>query len=135
MRVGCSGYTHAHALWWWLWISPVAWRLPVVATVVAGGRVWWQGMHDEYWTVHVDKNNTEHYDYSGLLCEFMAAVCGAYVGGGVHLECFLLTCVRMVCARACVHAYVCVCVRVCGAFVRVRVCVRVCVVRANVCVC
>ena len=27
-----------------------------------------QGMHDEYWTKHVDKQNTEHYDYSGLLC-------------------------------------------------------------------
>ena len=24
-------------------------------------------MHDEYWHAHVDKNNTGHYDYSGLL--------------------------------------------------------------------
>ena len=23
--------------------------------------------HDEYWHLHVDKNNTAHYDYSGLL--------------------------------------------------------------------
>lgn len=24
-------------------------------------------IHDEYWHPHVDKNNTEHYDYSGLV--------------------------------------------------------------------
>ena len=26
-----------------------------------------KGMHDVYWMEHVDKNNTQHYDYSGLL--------------------------------------------------------------------
>ncbi|CAM9304941.1 unnamed protein product [Ectocarpus sp. 12 AP-2014] len=33
------------------------------------GREGWQpeSAHDEYWHLHVDKNNTPHYDYSGLL--------------------------------------------------------------------
>lgn len=34
-------------------------------------------MHDEYWTKHVDKRNTEHYDYSGLLCACQAYSCGS----------------------------------------------------------
>jgi len=37
--------------------------------VVAGTGAAWQPstMHDEYWHPHVDKNNTAHYDYSGLV--------------------------------------------------------------------
>ncbi|CAM9449867.1 unnamed protein product, partial [Choristocarpus tenellus] len=41
---------------------------PTFITRIQGRQEWRpQSMHDEYWHVHVDKNNTEHYDYSGLL--------------------------------------------------------------------
>ncbi|CAM9257138.1 unnamed protein product [Discosporangium mesarthrocarpum] len=41
---------------------------PTFITRIQGSKGWRADtMHDEYWHVHVDKNNTQHYDYSGLL--------------------------------------------------------------------
>jgi hypothetical protein len=42
---------------------------PTFVTREVGNISHWQphSMHDEYWHPHVDKNNTAHYDYSGLL--------------------------------------------------------------------
>ncbi|ETV71421.1 hypothetical protein H257_13305 [Aphanomyces astaci] len=41
---------------------------PTFLTRLIGNASWVpQEMHDEYWHAHVDKNNTRHYDYSGLL--------------------------------------------------------------------
>jgi hypothetical protein len=35
---------------------------------IGDGGVWKPAtMHDEYWHVHADKNNTQHYDFSGLI--------------------------------------------------------------------
>ncbi|CAN0233318.1 unnamed protein product [Ascophyllum nodosum] len=41
---------------------------PTFITRIQGRSGWLPSSpHDEYWHVHVDKNNTPHYDYSGLL--------------------------------------------------------------------
>lgn len=41
---------------------------PTFITRLKGDADWSpKSMHDEYWHMHVDKNNTQHYDYSGLL--------------------------------------------------------------------
>ena len=41
---------------------------PTFITRLVGSHEWQpQGIHDEYWHVHVDRNNTPHYHYSGLL--------------------------------------------------------------------
>ena len=42
---------------------------PTFVTREVGNESHWRpkSMHDEYWHPHVDKNNTAHYDYSGLL--------------------------------------------------------------------
>lgn len=41
---------------------------PTFITRLVGNESWSPAtMHDQYWMTHVDKNNTEHYDYSGLL--------------------------------------------------------------------
>ena len=42
---------------------------PTFITRLVGNETGWsrQDIHDEYWHPHVDKNNTGHYDYSGLL--------------------------------------------------------------------
>ena len=39
-------------------------------------------MHDEYWHPHVDKNNTEHYDYSGLI--YLSTYGTDFQGGQLH---------------------------------------------------
>jgi len=36
-------------------------------------------MHDVYWMEHVDKNNTAHYDYSGLL--YLTTIDDDFTGG------------------------------------------------------
>ncbi|RLN60516.1 hypothetical protein BBJ28_00008710 [Nothophytophthora sp. Chile5] len=41
---------------------------PTFITRLVGNESWTPTeIHDEYWHPHVDKDNTEHYDYSGLL--------------------------------------------------------------------
>ncbi|CAM9723080.1 unnamed protein product [Chrysoparadoxa australica] len=41
---------------------------PTFITRIVGNQQWMpKTIHDEYWHHHVDKNNTSHYDYSGLL--------------------------------------------------------------------
>jgi hypothetical protein len=41
---------------------------PTFITRIVGNEGWApQDVHDEYWHQHVDKDNTENYDYSGLL--------------------------------------------------------------------
>jgi len=41
---------------------------PTFITRLVGNPDWNpQEIHDEYWHPHVDKQNTEHYDYSGLV--------------------------------------------------------------------
>jgi hypothetical protein len=51
------------------------------------GRSSWepQGIHDEYWHVHADMNNTAHYQYSGLL--YMSTY-GKDFTGGMNIFCF-----------------------------------------------
>ena len=46
------------------------------------GNPHWQPttMHDEYWHPHVDKNNTDHYDYSGLI--YLSTYGVDFHGGG-----------------------------------------------------
>lgn len=39
-------------------------------------------MHDEYWHPHVDKNNTSHYDYSGLI--YLSTQGVDFTGGSLH---------------------------------------------------
>ena len=47
--------------------SPV-FTAPTFITRIKYDETWKpKGMHDVYWMPHVDKNNTGHYDYSGLL--------------------------------------------------------------------
>jgi len=38
--------------------------------------------HDEYWHPHVDKNNTVHYDYSGLV--YLSTGEEDFEGGDLH---------------------------------------------------
>ena len=51
-------------------------------------------MHDEYWHPHVDKNNTDHYDYSGLVYlstageDFEGGNLEFYKGGGLDCRAF-----------------------------------------------
>ena len=48
------------------------------------GRPSWQAqeIHDEYWHVHADMNNTKHYHYSGLL--YMSTYNEDFTGGRLH---------------------------------------------------
>ncbi|RLO02800.1 hypothetical protein DYB28_006534, partial [Aphanomyces astaci] len=49
-------------------LSTLYFTAPTFLTRLIGNASWVpQEMHDEYWHAHVDKNNTRHYDYSGLL--------------------------------------------------------------------
>ena len=49
-------------------IDEVYFTAPTFITHIQGNKDWQpQGIHDEYWHLHVDNNNTEHYHYSGLL--------------------------------------------------------------------
>ena len=48
--------------------SELFFTAPTFITRLVGNASWAPaGIHDEYWHPHVDKNNTGHYDYSGLL--------------------------------------------------------------------
>lgn len=48
------------------------------------GRPSWQPkeIHDEYWHVHADMNNTKHYHYSGLL--YLSTYNVDFIGGRLH---------------------------------------------------
>ena len=49
-------------------LSQVFLTAPTFLTRLVGNSTWKpQDMHDEYWHPHVDKDNTRHYDYSGLV--------------------------------------------------------------------
>ena len=49
-------------------ITKLFFTAPTFITREIGDKSWKPStMHDEYWHPHVDKNNTEHYDYSGLI--------------------------------------------------------------------
>ena len=49
-------------------VSDLHFTAPTFITREVGDESWRPTtMHDEYWHPHVDKNNTEHYDYSGLV--------------------------------------------------------------------
>ena len=52
-----------------------------ITRTLGGGERGWAPTepHDEYWHVHVDKNNTAHYDYSGLL--YLATLSDDFDGG------------------------------------------------------
>ena len=39
------------------------------------------GIHDEYWHTHIDRNNTPHYHYSGLL--YMSTYEKDFTGGSL----------------------------------------------------
>ncbi|KAJ8611933.1 hypothetical protein CTAYLR_004358 [Chrysophaeum taylorii] len=48
---------------------PLVFTAPTFVARLSGQNASWEPMepHDEYWHPHVDKQNTHHYDYSGLL--------------------------------------------------------------------
>jgi hypothetical protein len=49
-------------------LSRLYFTAPTFITRLVGNPAWKpQEMHDEYWHPHVDKENTAHYDYSGLV--------------------------------------------------------------------
>ena len=49
-------------------LSDLYFTTPTFITRLDGNESWQpEGIHDEYWHVHADRNNTEHYHYSGLL--------------------------------------------------------------------
>ncbi|KAI9905540.1 hypothetical protein PsorP6_013467 [Peronosclerospora sorghi] len=53
---------------------------PTFITRLIGNESWTPAeIHDEYWHPHVDKENTEHYDYSGLL--YLADYNEEFTGG------------------------------------------------------
>ena len=58
---------------------------PTFFTRAVGGHPHWQPtiLQDEYWHLHSDKNNTDHYDYSGLI---YLSTYGLHFHGGGHLE-------------------------------------------------
>jgi hypothetical protein len=49
-------------------LSELFFTAPTFVTRIIGSEEWQpRGIHDEYWHDHVDKANTPHYDFSGLL--------------------------------------------------------------------
>nr|CCA14863.1 conserved hypothetical protein [Albugo laibachii Nc14] len=53
---------------------------PTFITRIIGNASWTpREMHDEYWHLHVDKNNTPHYDYSALL--YLSDYAEEFTGG------------------------------------------------------
>lgn len=49
-------------------IGQLYFTAPTFITRIVGNATWSpKDMHDEYWHAHVDKSNTAHYDYSGLV--------------------------------------------------------------------
>ncbi|KAF1794166.1 Prolyl 4-hydroxylase, alpha subunit [Phytophthora cactorum] len=53
---------------------------PTFMTRLIGNESWTPSeIHDEYWHPHVDKENTKHYDYSGLL--YLADYAEEFTGG------------------------------------------------------
>ena len=49
-------------------LSRLYFTAPTFITRLVGNPQWQpQEIHDEYWHPHVDKQNTDHYDYSGLV--------------------------------------------------------------------
>ncbi|KAJ1459721.1 hypothetical protein M885DRAFT_478971 [Pelagophyceae sp. CCMP2097] len=49
--------------------KPLYFTAPTFITRLSGENSSWapESPHDEYWQAHVDRDNTEHYEYSGLL--------------------------------------------------------------------
>ncbi|GLE11351.1 hypothetical protein PINS_up023731 [Pythium insidiosum] len=53
---------------------------PTFITRIVGNASWEPAeIHDEYWHPHVDKDNTQHYDYSGLL--YLSDYADEFTGG------------------------------------------------------
>ena len=61
-------------------IQDVYFTAPTFITHIRGAEDWEpQSIHDEYWHLHVDNNNTEHYHYSGLL--YLSTINKDFTGG------------------------------------------------------
>jgi len=61
-------------------IQDVFFTAPTFITHIRGTADWEpQSIHDEYWHLHVDNNNTEHYHYSGLL--YLSTINKDFTGG------------------------------------------------------
>ena len=61
-------------------IQDVYFTAPTFITHIKGTADWEpQSIHDEYWHLHVDNNNTEHYHYSGLL--YLSTINKDFTGG------------------------------------------------------
>ncbi|KAF0701608.1 Aste57867_7956 [Aphanomyces stellatus] len=61
-------------------LSSLHFTAPTFLTRLIGNASWTPAeLHDEYWHAHVDKNNTHHYDYSGLL--YLADYGTEFTGG------------------------------------------------------
>ena len=61
-------------------IKDVYFTAPTFITHIRGTADWEpQSIHDEYWHLHVDNNNTEHYHYSGLL--YLSTINKDFKGG------------------------------------------------------
>ena len=73
-------------------LSKLYFTAPTFITREIGDSNWKaKTMHDEYWHVHSDKNNTKHYDYSGLI--YLSEQDKDFTGGSLefykydHLDC------------------------------------------------
>lgn len=64
-------------------VTELFFTAPTFITREVGSSKWQPTtMHDEYWHPHVDKNNTEHYDYSGLV--YLSTHGSDFQGGKLH---------------------------------------------------
>ena len=64
-------------------LSVLSFTTPTFITRLDGNASWSpDGVHDEYWHVHADRNNTDHYHYSGLL--YMSNYDEDFTGGLLH---------------------------------------------------
>ena len=64
-------------------ITELYFTAPTFITRLDGRPSWTpQDIHDEYWHVHADMNNTRHYQYSGLL--YLSTYGSDFKGGRLH---------------------------------------------------
>ena len=64
-------------------LSVLSFTTPTFITRLDGNASWTpDGVHDEYWHVHADRNNTDHYHYSGLL--YLNNYIEDFTGGLLH---------------------------------------------------
>jgi predicted 2-oxoglutarate/Fe(II)-dependent dioxygenase YbiX len=64
-------------------VSDLYFTAPTFITRLDGNSSWNpEGDHDEYWHPHVDRSNTPHYHYSGLL--YMSTYGEDFTGGALH---------------------------------------------------